>query len=483
MNTSLIRLLFLLVIGVLALCPSSGKAARPNILFIVVDDLRPELGAYGKSYIKSPNINSLAKAGMVFTHAYVQQAVCSPSRTSVMTGMRPDTTKIWDLKTHFRTTVPNAVTLPQLFKDQGYFTQGLGKIYHNGLNDPHSWSVPWWAPSVPDYVLPQNFPPPNSMFGAAYEAAVVPDNTYRDGKVAERAVATLRELSKKPQPFFLAVGFVRPHLPFAAPKKYWNLYNPATIALAPNPFRPKGAPGYAILPLPLSELYAYRGIPKSSIPAALARTLKHGYYASVSYTDAQVGKVLNEVARLGLRQNTIVALWGDHGWKLGEHDGWSKHSNVENDVLAPLIVSIPGMSQAGRRSDRLVEFVDIYPTLAELAGLPLPADLEGKSFAPLLNSPNLPWKTAAFSQFPRYKAETNLPYELMGYSMRTDRYRFTVWVRRADHSKIEATELYDRSVDPQENNNIANNPAKAETVKRLMEQWRKGWRGALPPLS
>jgi arylsulfatase A-like enzyme len=474
----------------------------------VVDDLRPELGAYGRGYIKSPNIDRIAHDGVTFTRAYAQQAVCSPSRSSVMTGTRPDTTRVWDLNTHFRAALPDVVTLGQHFRQHGYFVQGMGKIYHGGFDDPPTWSVPWQTPKAAPYALaanlalnqrqyegePDGVPPRaprpaaaqaarpgddtsssrHDTRGPAFEGADVPDDTFQDGKVAALAVSTLRGLSKTSQPFFLAVGFIKPHLPFVSPKKYWDLYDPAAIQLAPNPFRPKGAPPYAILPG--SEMRAYHGIPEGSVPPDLARQLKHGYYAAISYTDAQVGKVLDELDRLGLRKNTIVILWGDHGWKLGEHDAWCKHSNVENDVNAPLLLSAPGIKAAGTRSIALVEFVDIYPTLSELAGLPLPGHLEGTSFAPLLDDPKRPWKSAAFSQYPRSSGGRRL----MGYSMRTDRYRFTVWVDRDDHSKVDAVELYDHEADPLENVNVATAPANATLVKRLMDQWQKGWQGARP---
>jgi len=531
--------------GAQSLAAADATPPKPNILFIAVDDLRPELGCYGKDYIQSPNIDGLAKAGMVFNRAYCQQAVCAPTRSSLMTGTRPDTTKVWDLVTHFRTALPDVVTLGQHFKNNGYFVQGMGKIYHSSLNDAPTWSVPWQNPKAPTYVLPENvalsegkvqgepdgekgdnsgaalssysLPKTNTSgkntvagasagqksrkkgkpaaaasqdgeiagevkssrhntLGPAYECADVPDNTYTDGKVADLAVKTLQEISKKPEPFFLAVGFIKPHLPFVSPKKYWDLYDPAKIVLAPNPFRPKDAPDYAVLPG--SEMRKFHGIPEESIPADLARKLKHGYYAGVSFTDAQVGKVLAELDRLGLRRNTIVILWGDHGWKLGEHDAWCKHSNVENDVNAPLILSVPGMKNAGAHTDALVEYVDIYPTLSELAGLPLPGHLEGTSFKPLLDDPKRPWKSAAFSQYPRSQNGG-----LMGYTMRTDRYRFTVWVGRTDHSKVDAIELYDHQVDPQENVNIARDPASADLVSQLMAQWKKGWPGAKPPVA
>ncbi len=462
-----------------ALGPAAfAQSKKPNILFIAVDDLRPELGCYGHDYIKSPNIDRIAKQGIVFDRAYCQQAVCSPSRTSLLTGTRPDSTKVWDLVTHFRAAQPDIVTLPQHFKQNGYFVQGLGKIFHPGYDDPRSWSVAWQTPKAPIYArlkLDDDADGDNGKRkgGPAFEAGEVADSFYKDGMVADLAVKTLGEISKKAEPFFLALGFAKPHLPFVSPKKYWDLYDPAQIKLAPNPYRPEDAPDYALTNS--NELRNYTGTPATGpMPDSLARQLKHGYYASISYTDAQIGKVLNELDRLGLRENTIIVLWGDHGWKLGEHGEWAKHSNVENDTNAPLLLSVPGMKNAGKHSNALVEFVDIYPTLSEAAGLPLPAHLEGSSFKPLLDNPSREWKPAAFSQYPRGKAR-------MGYSMRTDRYRLTVWVNREDHSKIEAVELYDHQADPQENTNVAKRPANAELLKKLMEQWRAGWKAAKPP--
>ena len=497
------------ILQLLACLLSAGladAAEKPNILFIAVDDLRPEFGAYGFDYIKSPNLDRLAKSGITFKRAYCQQAVCSPSRSSLMTGTRPDTTKVWDLETHFRTALPNVVTLGQHFKQNGYFVQGMGKIFHGGFDDSPTWSVPWQTPKAQPYALAENMAlhqrepaaadpdaepkakgkkakkqaAGKNSRGPAFEGADVPDNTFQDGKVADLAVTTLRGLSKKPEPFFLAVGFIKPHLPFVSPKKYWDLYDPAKIQLAPNKFRPKDAPEYSILPG--GELRNYHAIPAGSIPDDLARQLKHGYYAAISYMDAQVGKLLDELDRLDLRKNTIVVLWGDHGWKLGEHDAWCKHSNTENDTNAPLLLSVPGMKSAGARTDSIVEFVDIYPTLTELAGLPLPAHLEGTSFKPLLDDPKRPWKPAAFSQYPRPASKSGIG-ALMGYSMRTDRYRFTAWVGRNDHSKVDAIELYDHQTDPQENTNIANLPANAALVEQLTAQWRKGWQGAKPVLA
>jgi arylsulfatase A-like enzyme len=455
-------------------------ATKPNVLFIAVDDLRPEFGAYGSKYIHSPNLDRLARQGVTFDRAYCQQAVCSPSRSSLMTGTRPDTTKVWDLVTHFRTAIPDVVTLPQHFKNNGYFVQGMGKLYHGGYDDAPSWSVPWSNPKVVTYGKPENQARQNASRGAntpgirgpAFESSDVPDNTFHDGALAEMAVKALGEMAKKNQPFWLGVGFIRPHLPFVAPKKYWDLYDPAKIELAPNPFRAKDAPEFAVLPG--GEMRAYQNIPAGPIPDDLARPLKHGYYAAISYMDAQLGKVLDELERLKLRDNTIIVLWGDHGWKLGEHGAWCKHSNVENDTRAPLIISAPGFKTTGKHSASLVEFVDLYPTLAELAGLPQPAHLEGTSLVPVLRNPAKAVKSAAFSQYPR----PHNGQQLMGYSMRTERYRFTRWVERNDHSKIVATELYDHQTDPQENVNIAGDPKQAALVAKLTAQWEQGWRGA-----
>jgi iduronate 2-sulfatase len=308
--------------------------------------------------------------------------------------------------------------------------------------------------------------------GPVIEMVDGPDNSLHDGELGDMAVAALRNLKGKKEPFFLAVGFIKPHLPFNAPKKYFDLYDPAKITPAPNPFYPKDAPPYAIPPG--GELRSYIGVPEGwPIKEDFARKLKQGYYAAVSYVDAQVGRILGELDQQGLRDNTIIILWGDHGWKLGEHQAWAKHTNVENDTRAPLILSVPGMKKTGGRTDALVEFVDVYPTLADLAGLPLPPHLEGTSFKPLLANPDRPWKTAAFSQYPRGK-------KLMGYTMRTEHYRYTKWVARGDHSEVDAVELYDEQKDPQENTNIAKLPANKAILSKLDEQWQAGWKAAMP---
>jgi arylsulfatase A-like enzyme len=458
---------------------AADRPAKPNILFIAVDDLRPELGCYGVPVVQSPNIDRLAKKGMVFDRAYCQQAVCSPSRTSLLTGTRPDTTKVWNLSTHFRKAQPDIVTLPQLFRENGYFTKAMGKIFHHGLDDQPSWSVPTFYPNAPHGAGPRAVDPDGAQVelsksgrGPVVEKVDGPDNSLHDGELADMAVKALADLKQKKEPWLLAVGFIKPHLPFNAPKKYFDQYDPAKIPLAPNPFFPIGAPKYAVGPG--GEVGSYSGVPAvRPFKEDFARKLKLGYYACVSYMDAQVGRVLDELERQGLSTNTIVILWGDHGWKLGEHQAWAKHTNVENDTRAPLMIYVPGMANAGKHTGALVEFVDVYPTLAELAGLPLPKTLEGTSLKPLLDDPQKAWKTAAFSQYPRGE-------NLMGYTMRTDRYRLTRWVNRKDHSKVDAVELYDHLTDPQENTNVVNVAANQAILEKLTAQWEAGWQGALP---
>lgn len=467
-----------LMILCLATAPATA-GEKPNVLFIAVDDLRPELGCFAAPVVKTPNIDRLAKSGMVFNRAYCQQAVCSPSRSSLLTGARPDTTRVWDLSTHFRKAMPDVVTLPQFFKVNGYVTQSIGKIFHHGIDDTASWSVPSTFPKAPHGAERAPVDPSAeagaSKRGPAFRATAGDDNSLHDGELADMAVAALPLLKKSPSRFFLAVGFIRPHLPFISPQKYWDLYDPQAIPLAPNPFPSHGAPSYAIVPG--GELRSYGGVPVGrQLPDDYARQLKHGYLAAVSYVDAQIGRVIDALEREGLRENTIIVLWGDHGWKLGEHGAWAKHSNVENDTRVPLLICAPGMASNGKRSDALVELVDVYPTLADLAGLPLPNHLEGTSLKPLLEGRQIEWKSAAFSQYPRKVGKQNL----MGYSMRTDRYRLTRWVNRDDHTKVASVELYDHSKDPLENENIAEDPTSEEILTTLTAQWTAGWRGAAP---
>ena len=485
--------------ALLAMATNADQHVRPNVLFIAIDDLRPELGCYGALHVQSPHIDRLAKRGTVFLRAYCQQAVCGPSRTSLLTGLRPDTTGVWGNRTHFRKRLPDAVTLPQHFKNHGYHTQGMGKIFHGSfpwkanayyggpdMHDPQSWSVPSWFGGPRYYYTLEGIAEARKDFqrisgksgalldewvdyfcrGPATEAPEVADEVPYDGQLAGRAVQALRDLQQADRPFFLAVGFLKPHLPFVAPKRYWDLYDPKEIKLAGNPDKPQGAP--ALATHPFGELRYYSDIAKQGpITDEKARRLIHGYYACVSYIDAQVGRVLDELDRLELRDQTIICLWGDHGWHLGDHGLWCKHTNFENATRAPLIVCAPGAKAPGGRTNALVEFVDIYPTLADLAGLPVPEALAGTSRALLLDDPDRPGADAALSQYPRKTA--------MGRSMRTDRYRLTLWQTHGGAEETVAVELYDHQNDPEENKNLAVQPEHAALVKSLGAEFGQHW--------
>ena len=478
-----------------------------NVLFIAVDDLRTALHCYGDPNAITPNIDRLAARGLLFERAYCQQAVCNPSRASLMTGLRPDTIRVWDLKspfrhelpperadlpqfstgTHFRDAQPDVITLPQLFRQHGYQSRAAGKIYHGSpeMQDPDSWSAPAVLNVVmkgeDGYVLPENQSPPTDKWPgpkmAASECADVADNAYGDGRVADAALNILAEV--KDEPFFLAVGFRKPHLPFSAPKKYWDLYDPDQITPPDYPTRPTGIPDYSWHMS--KELRGYSDIPaEGPLPDAMVRKLRHAYYACVSYMDAQVGKLLDALDEHDLTANTAVVLWGDHGYHLGEKALWCKTTNYELDTNAPLILSVPGQRNAGRTSSALVEFVDIYPTLAEACGLPQPADREGVSLLPLLDDPTQPWKQAAFSQFPRPWTYQGQP-EVMGYTIRTDNYRYTEWQRFGTHDTL-ARELYDHTHDSAEIHNVADDPAYHAVVETHEAILRAGWRASRPAI-
>ena len=459
MNPSRPRLLFFFVLSfAFGAALASASERKMNVLFFAVDDLRPEIGCYGNAFLKTPNLDRLAKGGMVFTNAYVSQAVCSPSRTAVMTGLRPDTTRVWDLETHFRTAKPNITTLPQHFKNNGYFVQGMGKIYHSGFDDVPSWSVPWGSPKADKYSKKEN---QVGEKGAAFESGDVPDDFYIDGKVARLAVETLSGLKQKAQPFFLAVGFAKPHLPFVAPKKYWDLYDRSKIPGSPTDRLPDGAPEYA--GHKNSELHSYQNIPAGNpIPEELAKELRHGYYAAISYMDAQLGLVLDALEKEGLADNTVIILWGDHGWQLGEHGLWHKHTNYEIAARAPLFINVPGLVQGGQKSSALAEFVDIYPTLVDVCGLPKVDGLAGVSLKPVLQDRNAKVNEVAISQYPRKAPEGSV----MGYSIRNERWRLVLW-RGLKDNRIVGTELYDEVNDGNETKNVAALPEHAEIVAAL----------------
>jgi len=459
------RLLHLVTVLWVLLISSTPAAERPNVLLICVDDLKPLLGCYGDKLVKSPNIDRLAARGLRFDRAYCNQAVCSPSRNALLTGLRPQSLGIYDLATNFRQAAAEAVTLPQHFKAHGYRTEALGKIFHVGhgnKEDAASWSVPHWHAKVVQYALPENraLSREEALFsnvpgekarqlprGAAYESADVSDASYADGQIADEAIRRLKRATEKPdQPLFLAVGFVKPHLPFCAPKKYWDLYERSALPLPALRTPPKGAPDFA--PTKWGELRQYAGIPdQGDLPEELQRTLIHGYHAAVSYMDAQLGRLLDALDDAGLAKNTIVVLWGDHGWHLGDHGMWCKHSNYEQAARIPLVVVAPDASTAGTKTKALVESVDVYPTLCELAGLPSPESIDGASFARIVKDSSASGRSAALHVYPRN--------QLIGRAVRTERYRLVEWKKPGAAADTAILELYDYETDPEESENIA----------------------------
>ena len=498
---SWLPLLACVLLSAITSIATAAETSRPNVLFIAVDDLRPEIGCYGNKLVKTPNIDRIASRGTVFNHAYCQQAVCSPSRASLLTGQRPDTTRVWDLNTHFRVALPDVVTLPQYFKANGYHCAALSKLYHYGLDDGLSWSEPNWYPrgytvdtdpkdwnkritkqwgeGVKEYsaqiLSPEDNDAPNiggKKKGPAFEVSPKSDDELPDGCTAAEAVKRLHELKAKGQPFFLAVGFLKPHLPFVAPKKYWDLYDPDRIPTPAIGHLPEGAPAFA--GHNSGELHTYANIPEGNpIPEDLAKTLRHGYYACISYTDAQIGRLLDALDKEGLAGNTIIVLWGDHGWQLGDHGLWNKHTNFELATRAPLLLSVPQQKSAGKKCNTPVEFVDVYPTLADLCGLPVPSGLAGVSLKPLMENPAVAPGRVAISQYPRSPRIEGTQRQLMGYSIRNERYRLTLW-RDRKNGEIVATELYDEQNDPNEAVNIADKPENKTVIESLSKH--------LPPL-
>jgi iduronate 2-sulfatase len=453
----------LLALVLLVIAVPAWAAEKPNVLLICVDDLKPLLGCYGEKTVKSPNIDRLAARSVLFERAYCNQAVCSPSRNALLVGLRPQTLGIYDLPTNFRRSRPDAITLPQHFKQHGWRTEGLGKIFHVGqgnVEDPASWSVPHWKSNGVAYALPAS-KTKDSPRGATYEAADVADNTYTDGAVADEAIRRLQAAKDKPaEPFFLAVGFVKPHLPFVAPQKYWDLYDRAAIKLADVRTPPKNAPSYA--PQFGGELRQYAGVPESGpLSDDLQRSLIHGYHAATSYMDAQLGRVLDELDRLKLAQNTIIVLWGDHGWHLGDHGMWCKHTNYEHATHIPLLVSAPGV-KAGARTQAFAETVDLYPTLCELAGVTAPTGLDGRSFASTLRDPAAPTKDHTIHVYPR-SAPGKGP--VIGRAIRTNRYRLVEWKTPGAAADSAELELYDYEADPLETKNVASE--QPEVVSKL----------------
>ena len=499
---------------------SAQTSSRPNVLFIAIDDLRPELGCYGNKNVHSPNIDKLAKQGRCFLRAYCQEAICSPSRASLLTGSRPDTIGVVENRAYFRELNPQIVTLPQHFIAHGYTAVYSGKIFHGRMTDEqHSWNHKpnrkgLTRPTTPGGALPENqriyaenkdrmvtlYGESSSrglIHGPAFEAAQVEDDGYVDGYTTSVAIQTLDELVQQDKPWFLALGFVRPHLPFYAPKKYFDLYDPEEIQLTAFPEPPQNG---ASMGLHASfELRTRHGIPKSGpINKSLSRELLHAYYACVSYVDAQIGRIIAAIEKNRVRDNTIIVIWGDHGWHLGEYGIWGKATNYEIATKVPLIISTPSMPQKGTPSDSLVELIDIYPTLCDLANIPQPDHLAGESLVPVLNNPDATVKGIAMSQFPtpalREWAANPLSPEmretffgplinqveqkirkqqgsqwnrelfekyLMGYTIRDPRYRYIEW-RDTRNLNVEPIyhELYDHLNDPHETVNVARSQPK-----------------------
>jgi len=450
---------------------------KPNVLLILVDDLKPSFGAYGDKWVHSPNLDRLTASGMRFDMAYCNQAVCAPSRNNLLLGSRSTSIGVYSLGHHFRKAVSDAVTMPQFFKRHGYHAAGIGKVFHVGhgnINDKHSWSVPFQPDKVIDYVLPEStggqLTREEALFsnrskvglprGAAWEIADVEDGAYADGRIAAEGIRRLQNYSQGEQPFFLALGFTKPHLPFCAPRKYWDLYDRSKLPLAEYTQPPLGAPKYAHKTI--GELNQYKPVPeKPPLSKDLVRTLIHGYYASLSYMDSQVGRILDEVQRLGLTDNTIIVLWGDHGYHLGDHGTWTKHTNYEQGNRIPIVISAPGVTKPGSSSKALIETVDLFPTIAELAGLPEPTGpqpIDGDSFVSILKgSPVTKIGEYAYHSYPKGNR--------LGRAIRTSRYRLVEWKPWGKPSSKAEYELYDYETDPLEKQNLASE--KPDVVKKL----------------
>lgn len=444
---------------------------RLNVLLIMADDFRTELGTYGSAAI-TPNLDKLARRSVQFDRAYCQQALCNPSRSSMLTGRRPDSLGLWCNSIHFRELAPDVVTLPMHFKNQGYQSRCVGKIFHNWhtatKGDPQAWSAPEFLhyanhgddkPQVNGQLAPDFAKAPKC------ECRDVPDEAYYDGRVAAEAIRVLGEV--KDQPFFLAVGFWKPHAPFNAPKKYWDMYERSKLPPL-NPARPVGAPEVAF-----HDGREIRGVPPNQLTFTNEQVaeIRHGYYANIAYMDAQVGKVLTALEQSGAADRTVVVFVADHGYHIGEHSLWGKTSNFEFDARVPMLICEPGQQRQTGRTQALVELIDLFPSLVQLCGLPSPAGLEGASLVAALRNPAASSKTAAFTQHPRpqyYDREPSKTPEAMGYSVRTQEVRYTEW-RDWKSGKVIGRELYDAQHDPAELKNAIGSPSLAKAEKQAAE--------------
>jgi uncharacterized sulfatase len=451
------------LIAIVAVLLPGGTAvaerARPNVLFIAVDDMNNDLGCFGHPLVKSPGIDRLAARGVRFERAYCQFPLCSPSRSSLLTGLRPDSTRVFDLQYHFRQDLPDVVTFPQMFLRHGYYVARVGKMYHygnpgdigtNGLDDRVSWGERF-NPAGRDKTTLEtdimNFTPKRGLGSAMAFLAdqTGTDEEHTDGKVADQTIRLLEQHKNKP--FLIAAGFYKPHCPWVTPKRYFDLYSLDSISLPPITPQTPGA-------YPPPALFSTRPWPYFGVTPDQARECKRAYYAAISFVDAQIGRLLDAVDRLGLRENTIIVFWSDHGYHLGEHGLWFKQSCFEESARVPLIISVPGQQTAGRATTRPVELVDLYPTLAELAGLTPPQHLEGNSLCPLLGDPQAAWNHPAYTQVQRGADP--------GHSVRTERWRYTEWAAGA-----RGQELYDHDADPRELHNLAHDPQHAAVVARM----------------
>ncbi len=471
-----------------------GIGQSPNVVLILVDDLKPTLGVYGDSTAVSPNIDRLANMGTRFDLAYCNQAVCLPSRYNLLLGARSTSTGIYNFGIDFRSVYPDAVTLPQHFMAAGYHAESMGKVFHIGhgnTNDAASWSIPHRKEKVIEYLDPKSTErqltreeafftnarkhildlPPNRQLprGAAWEDLDVLDEAYADGRIATHAIDRLRQVSQEASPpFFMAIGFARPHLPFCVPKKYWDLYDASQLPMPEYEQDPVGTTAWAVKRR--GEIEQFKPIPNQGEPFSeeLKRKLIHGYYASVSYTDAQIGRVLDEMERLKLFDNTIIVLWGDHGWHLGDHGSWTKHSNFEQANRIPLLIYAPGITQPNAATKQLAETVDIYPTLADLAGLPKPIGpqpIDGQSLVPVLKDPASRIRDHAYHAYPKQRGTR------LGAAIRTERYRMVQWFNPKDPSAEIIYELYDYEEDPLETRNHAlSKPNVLEQMKGILSK-------------
>ena len=436
----------------------SQPAQKPNVLFIVADDLRNELGSYGSPVAKTPNLDRLAKRGMRFDAAYCQYPVCNPSRTSLLTGLRPDTTRITDNNTNFRTTMPDVVTLPQVFRQNGYRTTSFGKIFHRGLtmedlrtdmDDKASWNEVRYFQTTPlGFKGEGRNLTDGKLAWCNWRAAEGSDEDQPDGQIAREAINVLEQRAKDKQPFFLAVGLHKPHDPFIAPKKYFDLYPPESLKLWQAPPGTLADPAVAIPGGAFRDAFG-KFTDKERLEFMRA------YLAGVSFTDAQAGKIIDALDRLRLTENTIIVFLGDHGYHLGEKGKWSKHNSLfEIGTRVPLMVVMPGAKGNGKASPRLVEAVDLYATLTDLCGLPRPAGIVGESLKPLLNNPTAKWNQPAYTVT---KFNQNI-----GKAVRTERWRYMTF---DDGAKGEC--LFDHQNDPKELKNLASDPAHAGTVAQM----------------